>query len=493
MNYKDIITILNDIEDNIPVEKIKHGDLSLWPLIRLEILKNLANNSPFTTKNVDAKLEIKISSSNTIKKYIKGFFHQTKYREADGLFLVSSTNRTQKIDGKYASPFSNSLMDFSKEMGIDVASLDISRRKLPVYDQTYFIDKEVPTSIYYLVKKIHRKLFGCRIENWDKLASYIKTHHPEVKLNKKDISNGIEGILFYQSLFEKILSKIKPKTCFLVCFYHPASFGFTRACYKLGIKTIEVQHGQQGDYHGMYSNWTKMPKEGYDTIPSHFWTWGQQSMDRINKWSVPAHPKHQAFVGGNPWMARFVHQKHTGELKAQSPKSKELDTLIPKDKINVLVALQPELEPLTKNLLETLQKSPKNINWLIRLHPRMLDRKDELTKIIQKTGNHNFEIDKSTSTPLFDLLTRIDFMITLWSSVAYDALPFKVRPIIIHSNGKATFEKYIAKGLFSYTDTSEEILNILQKDKSTFNFTEETPYIETSKDKIRVIMSDLLK
>ena len=42
------------------------------------------------------------------------------------------------------------------------------------------------------------------------------------------------------------------------------------ACYDLKIPSVDIQHGQQGKYHGMYHYWTKIPKFGYHIMPSFF-------------------------------------------------------------------------------------------------------------------------------------------------------------------------------------------------------------------------------
>ena len=73
----------------------------------------------------------------------------------------------------------------------------------------------------------------------------------------------------------------------------------------------------------------------------------------------------------------------------------------------------------------------------------------------------------------------MDFVVTLWSSVAYEALLFGAHPVIAHANGLKTFSAYIDKGLFSYAASGEQVLAAIRRGKAHYDFQEDVPYIET--------------
>ena len=87
---------------------------------------------------------------------------------------------------------------------------------------------------------------------------------------------------------------------------------------------------------------------------------------------------------------------------------------------------------------------------------------------------------------------KVDFIVTAWSSMAYEALLFKVHPIIIRQNGADLFKEYIDTKLFTHAPSSQNIIDTIGLDKSSFNFKEKTPYMETDKAKMKKIILDLL-
>ncbi len=474
MQYKEIIKVLNSIEENVPISKIKYNGLKIWPIIRLEIWKTLHSNLKYSSTQ---EIVNKPSLKKKLKKYWNIVFYQLNkndYRKSKAVFLIARYDRTVQVDGKYYSRFSNSLQEVLREINIDSVTLDLSRKKQPVYGETYFIDREIPSFYNWIFR---RKNIN-KIKHWENLENYLNKNFPNIKLDKNFIIKNTEAVLNYQKIFERILKKIKPKVCFLECYYHPTAFGYILACRKLGIKTVEIQHGEQ---HGMYRDWINIPKDGYEIMPNLWWCWGEESARKINEWSKSAYPEHKAFVGGNPWISKFVSNINENNHQENSK--------------NVLIAL-PNKDFSIQHLLEAIKNSPPNINWQVRLHPMRLQDKTIKEKIqieFKNTGNKNIEIEEASSLPLFDILLKVDFLITPWSTVAYEALTFGVHPIIISIEDKVVFENYVNKGLFSLADTSEKILSIINKNKSKFNFKEEIPYIETDKEKMKNILSNIIK
>ncbi len=470
MKYQDQVDIITNIENNFPVNNLVYKNIRIWPIIRLAIWQSIFDG-PSEPKQSTPKKSI---SKRLIRFLSKVFFLKNNiYRKTETVFLIAPSERKVLVEDKYYSPFSNSLNDILKEARIPSSVLDLGKRRLPVYGDTYFIDQE--TIDHPVLSKIfkHLKKYFIATKNniseWDKLTSYMETHHPKHTPNKTAIIKYCENVIRYENIFTRILKKIEPKVAFLVCYYHPAAMGYIKACYKLGIKSVDIQHG---DHYGMYRNWTKLPKEGYQLLPSSWWCWGKGSADEINNWSIPAHPNHKAFVGGNPWISRFINN---------SVKNTETN----KSKINVLVALTNVAYPV-ENIVLAIKNSPNNINWILRPHPAMPNEIDKFKQVAER-----FTMDKSTL--VFESFRNVDFIITPCSTVAYEALLFKVHPTITHADGKEKFHNYIDKGLFSYAETDDKILEVLQKNKSNFNFKEDVPYMETNMAKIKENLLNLIR
>lgn len=472
MQYREIVEVLNDIEKNVPITELNYKGLDVWPLIRLEIWRNLHQGKQEAI-TIDSSPQAKLGRlKSKILAYLEYIWRAifTPYKEAGAVFLIARLERTVQVEDKYFSRFSNSLKEILDGLDIPSISLDLSRKKLPAWGGPVFIDREILAVSPF-------KKYG-EIASWSELSKYIGRKYPTIKLGEDILIRNAEAILNYQKVFERILKKIKPKVCFLECWYHPTAMAYIRAARKLGIKTVEVQHGEQ---HGMYRSWSNVPKTGYDTMPNLWWCWGEESAKEINRWSSPLHPDSQAFVGGNPWIARFLDTRKNENKDERQNK-------------NVLVALPNKELGAISNILEAFSNSPENTTWYFRLHPMQLTGgyKEKLEEELRKSGRSNFEIEKACATPLFDLLLNIDFLITPWSTVAYEALALGAHPVITLGNDRAVFEDYVNNGHFSFADTADKILETINMDKSQFNFKEETPYIETDKEKMKKFLSNLV-
>jgi len=478
MEYQKATAILCDIEANVAVERLCLEGLDIWPLLRLMLWRQLAGGAAGPASSTRA-------AAGTAEKFEKLRLaayallrSKSAYPKAEVVFFVASEERSVEIAGKAISPFSDSLKDYAETAGISALTLDASHTISP-YGKPFSVRPEI--ALAFFRARLQRVMNTCSaptISGFDELDDYIRRAHPHLQLDRGQLLGEIRLIGALKRSFQRVLSAVSPKAVFLVCYYQPAAMGMILACRALGIRSIEAQHGQQGDYHGMYANWTKAGREGYALMPDNFWSWGQQSAERINKWSRSSWPAQVAIVGGNPWMARQIHKPGLPEEEVQ------LDTLFVAGKTHVLLALQPIEDALPAPIQQAIAHSPPDIRWLIRFHPKMLaESKAEIQSRLQGMAVRNFEIALSSSLPLAGLLKRTDFVITLWSSVAYEALLFGAHPVIAHENGLKSFRSYIERGLFSYAGSAEDILTLLRQGKPE-PVREEQPYIETREEVI---------
>ncbi len=460
MEYQDQVRIITDIEKNVPVHLISYEGTKIWPVVRLAIWQHIFDGP----KSLESSRKKK-SFLKRLRRFSDRLFSaKNTYQKTDAVFLVASNERRVFMNGAYYSPFSNSVRELLQQINIPSAMLDLDQRKLPIYGDTYFIGQE---TVDFWKRRFVRKV----VTHWDELLAYMQKRCPEHIPEQSRIIAYCEQVLRYENIFTRILKKMEPKIAFLVCYYHPAAMGYIKACRKLGIKTVEIQHG---DLYGMYRDWTNIPSEGYELLPSAFWCWGKESADKIRAWSDPVRPEHEAFVGGNPWISRCLHA---------SPSSK--NERVSDNTVRVLVALT-SVPYSVDNIISAIKKSPDTIRWIVRPHPAM----PELTKIFMSAGT-NVTIENSPTVSLFDLLRQVDFLITPCSTVAYEAFEFRVHPIITHADGLEKFNPNITKGLFSYADTGDSILKILLTDRSSFNFHEESPYMETRPEIIERALKNL--
>ncbi len=397
---------------------------------------------------------------------------QRDYPRADAMFLVAEGERGYgEIDGKRVSPFADSLREDAERIGLRSVTFDTSGVEDP-YGDPFRLAPD--TARIGLAHKLRARLAPPgRIAGFAALKDYLARVHPGIALDEAAIAGEAVYILKLKALFARILDRVSPKAVFFPCYYQANCMACILAARERGIRSVDIQHGQQGDYHGMYANWTKPPRGGYELLPDIFWCWGEQSAERINRWSRPVWPAHKGVVGGNPWMARQIAMPGPADQEAA------LDAVLKPGATKVLLALQPIEDALPQGVRDAIAASP-DMQWLVRLHPMMRGgREAEIRKLLEATGNRNIEMTVASSVLLASILRRMDFVVTLWSSVAYEALLFGAHPVITHLNGLQTFGAYIEKGLFSYAPAGADILAVIRSGKASFSFQEDAPYIET--------------
>lgn len=500
-----IIKIFNQIEDDFPVNELTYCGYNIWPYIRLRILNQLngdLNRDAFNT-NDNFNWLGSWFALNKNRNLLKDIWLKSKVLnnksgfedfpvKSDTVFLSETFRRNEKINGKSINRIIDPVANLMYEIGKSVTTLEYNNLQIPpqpsakVYNIQYFLNE----ADYNLSRSEYlNRLFCVRrnvILNFYDFEKYISKNFPNLfNLNEKHFADRFGHILFYKDAFKKILRRLKPKFFFLVCFYGEIPMAASLACHELNIRSIELQHGQQGDFHPMYTNWTCIPKNSkYELLPDIFWTWGVSSKNRIMKWAKDT--LHTAIPGGNAWIDysnRWINTSNDTFFYLKKLKEK-----ISKKK-SILFTLQPVEFCLPEFILETIKETQSEFFWLFRMHPVMKSKKEEILSKLNDFGIINFEIDISSEISLYPLFSFVDFHVTLWSSVAIEAQLFNVKTIIAHEYGYLSMKNYCESNVFGYANTKDDLLQLLKLDFAKKDIS--IPYIIHDSDYIKTKLSDL--
>jgi hypothetical protein len=396
----------------------------------------------------------------------------------DYFFLAQGTERKEVINGKKIHPFANTLDPY------------LDGRKLEILE--YDFD---PATHYYgsyrnidpLIRKValrnsFRKLMGKElppVSNFTAFMKILEQRKIKLRFSEEGFKERLEEITSLASVFEKLFEKSKAKAVFFSVYFKKVNFAASLACRKLSIKCIEIQHGQQGKYNPQNNGFARIPPGGYELLPTHFWAWGEESVAYKNDLCEVS--SHKAFAGGNPWLNAWLYTKQFSDNETEEATN---------SKPQILLALQPLPEPLPRFLLDVISSTKGKFSWRVRLHPHMIGRMQEIENILRHL-DADIEIRLATQMPLYSLLKRSEFVITMWSTVAYEALYFGARPVIIHPNGQEIMREYIEKGFFDCALDQEVLLSCLLNKNG--NQPKELPhFIETGMEKnIRIVRSIL--
>ena len=481
-DHKSVVEIITKIEENFDVNSLRYHNLHIWPWIRLSIWTQLNNpqNNYLTAKSSTVNYYLDEQAINQINDL-------NKDENPDITFFSRSEDYTDKSNGKFYNRHIDPIIDLIKKE-VSFVKIELfnsqTEKTVPRFEDTAFLKNPVINPV-----KEGNEAFS--ISNFKSFQHHVEKISKAIVLNEFVFMEEINLLRCYSQYFEKLFQAIGTRAVFFVCYYYMIPMAIINACRELGIVSVDIQHGKQGKYHGMYSYWTNIPSCGYELLPDYFWCWGSESKINIEKSRRNSTDSHLPIVGGNQWLATWLEDK--AEIFKKEIAQDFASKLEDKRKI-ILVSLQPfdERIPLPEHVMETMRNSPSNWLWLLRLHP--LRRKDEgrIKELLIQKEIKNFEIHHSTVSPLYSILKAADHHVTYYSSVCYEALAFGVPTTIVDSSGLTLYEDYIKKGIFQYAGTANDLLSFLKEEKNIGQLTEETPYIETKISVTKVALNTIM-
>jgi hypothetical protein len=506
MDHKSAVEKIAELEQRFDVNSVRYEGLMIWPLVRMALWTQLCHpvmklmqegchQSTEPTSRLVSNLKGLLGCLAFPLKYVKSQrIHQRQLqtldrsRPVDILFFSRAQYHKDEFGGKLYDRYLDPMIDFVKDrfntLKFELKS-EMAYDGLPCFEPAAIFDPRP----FFMVKSlggIPAKLEQrSDIENIDELnKAVVEATGSGLSLDERYLEKQADLVKRYICFFKEIFSVLCPEAVFFACYYEPIAMALVGACKEMGIVTVDIQHGKQGKYHGMYTHWTKIPEEGYELLPDFFWCWGEESKHNIENWYPAGCSHHKIIVGGNLWLAKWVHGYGDG-LEISREAEAYCRILNGADKV-ILVTLQPlddmsETVPL--HVLKSMSSSPREWHWLIRLHPQQMAQKEQVRKYILQHGASNFEIDQSSSLPLYTLLKMANHHITCWSSVCYEALAFDVPTTIVHPSGLAFYGEYIKQGLFTYADDDVSLLRAIENKQERDGLRESVPYIEISKDR----------
>ena len=277
-------------------------------------------------------------------------------------------------------------------------------------------------------------------------------HGIRFNLSPADLKGWFELIHIEKMLDNFILKRLKPTYLFSLCYYSLPVMVFNHSAAKMGIPTIELQHGSQTGHHAAYIRWQKILKAGFGTLPKYFWCWGEDSVKIINEWARNTN-YHRAFNGGNPWIEYFKAKPY--QLK-------------PSGKPRILVTMQPTADILPRFLLDAIKTSIEKYEWWLRLHPRQSGHVKEIKNTLKTQGVLNLvNVNDATQQPLPIVLRGSLLHITQYSGTTIEAALLGIKTILIDKLGISMFAKQIEEGqaVVFLENNAKDLLGLIAKEK----------------------------
>lgn len=466
-NIRDFIV---SIENKFPVDTWKIDNTHIWPLIRIQLFSHLINNNysnkekiTTSTKSIKkSKFKVYLSRIKSGVKTILCFYNDNyqwfrKLNEKKYLFLGADSHRVNYKNKRYNRYFDTWIDTYNlkdKSNFIEYDRKPISEQ----YNSEIIVNYHNAFQNYKAINSFFSKKNKNTLidENYEDFKDFLIEKGLGSFVNTfliKNIENRFST--HYQlkiDFFSKVLTIIKPKKIFILCYYSTDMMALTVAANKLNIETIEMQHGPLADLHLAYGSWTKIPKEGYDMLPRTYWCWDENSRKIVNNLSEKS-KIYSSEVIGNPWVNYWM--KNNIKYKFYN---------------FILFSVQPLVDNSFSNLIpnqliEIIKET--NYLWFIRLHPRQNISINDFKAFFNKKGIiDKINLIEATNDPLPLILKNTRLHITQTSGVTLEANYFNVQTILIDKLGAKYYSELTnsKKALYidkNSTNFKQDLLNII--------------------------------
>jgi len=229
--------------------------------------------------------------------------------------------------------------------------------------------------------------------------------------------------------------------------------GAILAASRLGVRTLDIQHGLQGACDFGYTAWTRGGVSRYAVLPDAFWVWGRENVANLCTHNAPAFvEENRVGVGGNLWLNRCRYHADA-DLHCEIDELKRLTSRY--DRV-YLVTLQPA-QGVEETVWPAVRNSPPEVFWFVRLHPRMsAEEKHRIEQWALEMGER-VNVKDAARVSLYALLQVVAVHLTGYSTCALEALAFGKPTVLVHPSGLALFRRQIEQGIMVFEPEPQKV------------------------------------
>lgn len=476
MNLEKVMTIINQIEEQFPVDRWSINGLNLWPLLRIRM--------GFSLQYVEQNLySSKQSLFTNFRQVLNGIFsdYRISYgnpsidqNRVDFLFLSDTAYRRFQVDGKWYDTCFSMLGELCgcnglKSLILQTASTHYYRQ--PTFEKTFNIEFDLEKQALKTIIENGFAFLGAPNTDWqqyERLRLYLKEQGAEscfIPFNQIRFRYCL--LSGFEKYFRNILNKVQPRACLTICYYGLRQMAFILACKQLGIPVFDIQHGAQGEFHVAYGRWKNLPVNGYELLPDYFAVWSDREKRVIDRWADGFN--HRPIIIGNLERLRYLDSEKIEFKKSFVKRYDYYDDY----RYHVLLTLQPDY--LLPDYMQEVINETTHIHWWVRLHPLMVKDCERFYSQWENMNLINVTCRELETIPLHGLLEMVDMHVTHSSSVVIDAGMHSIASIVTSTLGRELYgdiPKY-ANDKYTFVKMADEILQQGRKEAASDNISRE--------------------
>lgn len=260
----------------------------------------------------------------------------------------------------------------------------------------------------------------------------------------------------YAALYTRWLERVRPRAVYLVCYYGAERFAMVLAARRMGIPTIDIQHGYSGELHWGYARWQNVPVGGYELLPRWFWCWSESERASISQWASLTSGAHDVRVGGNP----FATMWRQDEAPMVAEHDRRIERLLSRHRgrTPVLYAANGlETEQQIRRFAKIVRDTKDQFFWYFRLHPCRAVAPGQIDATFRSEGATAIDVENATNLPLYALLRHVSLHVTESSTTVMEASEFGVPSVLAGASEAPSFQQYVDSGWLRVADDLETL------------------------------------
>ena len=429
----DAIDFIKEVETKYDVESIKVMDMEVWPFLRASYYIAARARELNIEQQKKTSLWTKIKR---VKNVFYGFWNL--FKKFDYL-VFSDILEVRLMKGRYVNKLAEFLIS---ELGKERVLLIENPGGGSHFKRSRLSTKNIISLDFFLVFRYLPLLKRRFIINNEKILKEINGKY-NLNINYRML---ISRFICYKNLFRLFFRLYNSRLVFISEYYNPIHQAAIYAAKKLGIKTIELQHGNIDNRYPAYNVFVKLDKSFFPDYLFAFGDWVKNVFGENNYFIK----KDNVLPIGSMYIDYI-----NNEYKTSEETIKMLSNFRKKYKRIVAVSSQWTIE---NKLIDFLKKSAslsKNILYIFV--PRNVNK---------DYSNANFpeNIIILKDLNVYQIVKEANFHTTVYSACALEAPALGVPNILVNIDGMAKkhySDLLMNRDVTRFVDTEEEIVDVI--------------------------------
>lgn len=432
----EIIDAINRLEQCFPVAAWRTDDVDLWPSYRMRLYGNAVNRLLLTQAPPKSLRRLGRVADRAARALWRVPLAAWKDRRANASWC-SDTSAVFLSDGVSFTPFDG----FWFDRIVDPVMQAMHSRGLHSLKLTPLVEVHVPRhqpSRFVQPTIDCIKLFATRgrpslgLPQFDVFEQAARAAFGEGEVPTREwLQVQAARLLALARWFGAGLQRSGARCAYVNTYYSLEGQAFVQAARRLGVTSIDLQHGMQGPHHAAYARWLQPPPAGYSTLPDEFWVWGESEATAISRWSAGL-ATHKPRIVGNYWLQRWADDSDP-LVAAYLAQAKALRAGCG---TQVLVCLSWGLaDDETEKLIKAAKLCGPDVAWWWRMHPVESRKRAEFAARLKLNGLDERQVGAATDLPLYALVRSSDVTVAHSSSVIQEAAELGVPSVVTSDYG----------------------------------------------------------